>query len=108
MFRLHDTIYTRRYNAGHGSATTFYLAPDLLNKWMHQNKAERIDFVDGCLLDNLLVSTPRGYAAIYEHFVNAWESNYIVEFQTGAATDIIDKWAAVWAARLADSVEKEV
>ena len=59
----------------------FYLNPANFNKWAHQNAVEYTgDFVDGCLLDNFVVFTKHGIAAIYEHYVNPWQSNYRVEF----------------------------
>lgn len=73
--------------------TRFFLEPCELEKWMYQNKAEYTgDFVEGCLLDNFVVVTKRGFAAVYESYVNSWTSCYYIEFQTGAAQDIFSRW----------------
>ena len=61
--------------------TTFYLNPCELEKWMYQNKADYTgDYFEGCLLDNFIVSTKNGIAAIYEHYVNSNQSDYLVKF----------------------------
>ena len=50
----------------------FLLDPAALDKWMYQNKAIYTgDYIEGCLLDNFVVGTRRGYAAIYENYINA-------------------------------------
>lgn len=74
--------------------TTFYIyGENELQEWMLRNKAEYTgDFIEGCLLNNFVVSTPRGYAAIYEHYVNEWTSCYYVEFETGVASAVWDNW----------------
>ena len=57
-----------------------YILRDL-EKWMKQNKAEYTGmFFEGCLLDNFMLSTKRGYAAIYEKYVNANCSEYLMKF----------------------------
>lgn len=72
--------------------TSFYLDPEDLEKWLHQNKAVYTgDFIEGCLLDNFVVMTKRGFAALYEHCKNEWTSNYLVTFQPGTAQNV---WAA--------------
>ena len=64
-----------------------------LNKWLHQNKADYTGlFVDGCLLDNFVVVTKRGFAAIYEEYLNPNSSGYYIEFQTGTAQDVFRNW----------------
>lgn len=71
----------------------FTLAPAELEKWMHQNKAVYTGgFVEGCLLDNFVVATKRGFAAIYERHLNEWSSDYIVEFEPGAAQAVWSRW----------------
>ena len=61
--------------------TKFKMKPASLYKWMAQNKAEYTgNCFYGSLLDNFIVSTKRGYAAIYESYVNAWTSQYEVVF----------------------------
>ena len=74
------------------TVTRFYLDPCDLNKWMHQNDVIPIAFVDGCLQDNMLFKTKRGYAAVYEHYVNEWSSDFYIEFQPGAANDVFNAW----------------
>ena len=64
-------------------------------KWIHQNAAEIIDCAEGCLLDNYLLHTRRGVAAVYEHYVNPNMSDYRVYFaayNTPEADDITDKY----------------
>lgn len=71
----------------------FSLNPSELEKWMHQNKAEYSgSFIDGCLLDNFVVMTKRGFAAFYEHYVNGWTSDYIVEFEPSTAQTVWRRW----------------
>lgn len=71
----------------------FSLNPSEFEKWMHQNKAVYSGrFIEGCLLDNFVVMTKRGFAAFYEHYVNEWTSNYIVEFESGAAQAVWRRW----------------
>ena len=61
--------------------STFCLKPCALEKWMHQNKGEyTADYFDGCLLDNFIVCTKNGIAAVYEHYVNSNMSNYLIKF----------------------------
>lgn len=73
--------------------TRFYMEPQQLGKWMYQNDAEYTGmFIEGCLLDNFVVMTRRGFAAVYEHYVNPNQSNYYIEFQPGAAQDVLRKW----------------
>lgn len=52
-----------------------------LAKWLEQNKAKCIECVEGNLIDNALYACERGYAAIYERFINTWTSAYEVHFQ---------------------------
>lgn len=64
--------------------TKFYIAPEYLEMWMHQNKAEYTgDFVDGVLLDNFVLSTQRGFAFVYEHYLNPNQSDYLVIYAIG-------------------------
>ena len=48
--------------------------------WLKQNEAEAMDCVEGCLLDNAVYACKRGYAFVYESFVNSWSSEYKVKF----------------------------
>lgn len=73
--------------------TRFYIDPKDLAVWLHQNEAEYTgDFVDGCLLDNFVVSTKNGVAAVYEHYLNAWSSDYLVEFERGDGANVWRRW----------------
>ena len=58
----------------------FYLNPCYFDMWAHQNKVEYISYIEGVLLDNYLVMTKHGLAAIYEHYVNPNRSTYEVHF----------------------------
>ena len=72
---------------------TFLLDPAALEKWLHQNKAIYTgDFLEGCLLDSFIVSTRRGYAAIYERYINPNKSGYYVEFEAGTAAAVFNNW----------------
>lgn len=78
----------------------FYLSPTDFNKWAHQNEVEYTgDFVDGVLLDNFVVFTKHGIAAVYEHYINPWQSDYRVEFvrchkdsYSGWTRPVLNKW----------------
>ena len=74
--------------------TSFQLDPGpAFEKWVHQNNAEYTgDYVEGCLLDNFIMCTPRGFASFYENYLNEWSSNYYVEFQPGAAQTVFSNW----------------
>lgn len=75
------------------AVTRFRLGSTELKKWMHQNKAEYTgDCVEGCLLDNFVLACKRGFAAVYEHTLNCWTSDYIVEFAPGAALEVWKNW----------------
>ena len=71
--------------------TRFYLNAGALGRWMHQNK--------GVLVDSFVVETKRGVAAIYEHYLNEWTSNYYVEFtdyKNGFKNGEVDKIWSDW------------
>lgn len=73
--------------------TTFTLNPLNMEKWLHQNAAEHTgDYVEGCLLDNFVVSTKRGFAAIYEKYQNPNSSVYYIEFEPGTAQNVFRAW----------------
>lgn len=74
--------------------TRFYISQSNINMWLHQNEAETLEFREGCLADNFIVGTKRGYAAIYEHYLNAWSSDYLVEFEAGDAPNVWKRWDA--------------
>lgn len=73
--------------------TRFCIDPKNLEKWMHQNGANYTGtMVEGCLLDNFVLVCKRGYAAVYEHYLNCWSSDYLVEFEPGAAQGVWRRW----------------
>ena len=90
-FSFFNDIYTEKNDAG---ITCFRLDPgQAFEKWARQNGAEYTgDYIDGCLLDNFVMATRRGYAAFYEHYVNEWTSDYYVEFQPGPAQAVFVNW----------------
>ena len=92
-FSFCNDIYTKKNAAG---VTCFRLDPgQALEKWIHQNGAEYAgDYVEGCLLDNFVMATRRGYAAFYEQYINEWTSDYYVEFQPGPAQAVFANWYA--------------
>ena len=51
-----------------------------LEKLIYQNRGEIIDCVEGCLLDNLLIETKRGYMALIETYETCWTSYYTLYF----------------------------
>lgn len=72
---------------------TLRFRPSELEKWMHQNKAQHTGAcVEGCLLDNFVLACKRGFAAVYERYVNEWTSEYRVEFEQGAALEVWRRW----------------
>ena len=90
-FSFSNDFYTEKNAAG---VTCFRINPGAaFEKWMYQNGAEYAgDYVEGCLLDNFVVSTRRGFAAVYENYVSEWASDYYIEFQPGAAQDVFSNW----------------
>ena len=54
----------------------------MIGKIEHQNKAEITDVKEGCLLDNLLYETKRGYLILKETYKNEWTSIYTLLFST--------------------------
>ena len=72
---------------------TMYMNPAALSKWKHQNNAKYVgNWLDGVLLDNFTLSTKRGFAAVYEHYVNPNKSDYRIEYETGAAQNVWKNW----------------
>ncbi len=73
--------------------TVFKISPANLEKWMHQNQAKYTGaFVEGTLLDNFVLICKRGFAAVYERYVNPNMSEYLVEFETGTAQGVWKRW----------------
>lgn len=56
-----------------------------VDKWIKQNAGTVIDIVDGVLIDNLLIETKRGYAALIERPTTEWTSAYTLYFSTDDA-----------------------
>lgn len=59
---------------------------DFVNKLLHQTGGEIIDCIEGCLLDDLLIATRRGYLAIMETYQNANSSIYTMYFDKDIET----------------------
>lgn len=55
-------------------------ALDFVNKCIAQSGGVIIDCIEGCLLDDLLYETRRGYLAFMETFQNANSSIYTMYF----------------------------
>ena len=64
---------------------------DEIEKLIHQNQAIELEYKEGCLLDNYLIATKRGYMAIIEQYVNCWSSCYKCYFSTNES-DIYSIW----------------
>ena len=62
-----------------------------LNKFLHQNKADVVDAIDGVLLDSFLLTTERGYMVLKETYLNPNASIYTVYFSTDS-----DKIYSIW------------
>lgn len=52
---------------------------------------ETIDMIDGCLIDNFLVSTSQGLFALIETYFNCWTSIYTV-YHSGNDNEVYDFW----------------
>ena len=76
--------------------TWFYLNAGALDKWVHQNKGEYVECIVGCLQDNYVVATKRGWAMIYEHYLNEWTSNFYVEFAPDKNKEDVNKLWKEW------------
>ena len=62
--------------------TTLNIDAQQLEMWLHQNAAELIEIVEGCLLDNYYYQCKRGQAYIYEVPRNEWQSSHRIQFIT--------------------------
>lgn len=61
--------------------TTLRVGSVQIEKWIHQNKGNYTgNYVEGCLLDNYVLECKRGYAFVYEHYLNPNSSDYYIEF----------------------------
>ena len=78
----------------------FYLNPKYYDMWAHQNRVIHTgDCIEGVLLDNFVVFTKHGIAAIYEHYVNSNQSDYEVHFirehkhsNPGWTKPVLEEW----------------
>lgn len=62
-----------------------------LEKLLKQNKGEILDIIEGNLIDNILISTKRGYIALIETYMNCWSSYYTLNFSKN-----INEISEVW------------
>lgn len=60
-------------------------------KFIEENQAEIIDIIEGCLLDNYLLSTENGYIAMIETYVNSWTSCHTI-YQSTDSGEIEEIW----------------
>ena len=74
-----------------------------IDKWMYQNSAFVEDFLDGCLLDNMLLQTRRGVAFVKETVLNTWSSTYTLYFAAYKDADAVDAVYNMWS-EFADAV----
>ena len=74
-----------------------------IDKWIHQNSAIVEDFLEGCLLDNMLLQTRRGVAFVKETFINTWCSTYTLYFAAYKDRDAVDAVYNMWS-EFADAV----
>ena len=65
-----------------------------IEKLEHQNKAELLDVREGCLLDNLLYETKRGFYILKETYQNEWTSVYTLIFST-ESQEIEKEWEGI-------------
>lgn len=56
------------------------------------------DFVEGCLLDSVLIAGPRGFYVLLETYLNANSSTYTVYFANYRRGDDVDALQAIWEA----------
>lgn len=66
----------------------------MVGKIEHQNKAEMLDVKEGCLLDNLLYETKRGYLILKETYQNTQTSIYTLIFSKDTQ-EIEEAWAKI-------------
>ena len=77
----------------HENIKEFDIDPKYFEKWFYQNRGEYTgDFIKGVLLDNFIIATKRGFAAVYEKYCNEWSSCYHIVFETGTARNMFKQW----------------
>ena len=74
-----------------------------IDKWIHQNGAIVEDFLEGCLLDNMLLQTRRGVAFVKETALNVWSSTYTLYFAAYTDAGAVDAVYNMWS-EFADAV----
>lgn len=75
------------------TVTRFRICSTDMESWIRQNQAEYTGaMVEGCLLNNFVLACNGGFAAVYEHYINEWTSDYLVEFEPGAAQTVWKRW----------------
>lgn len=79
-----------------------------IDKWIHQNDAECIDGIEGCLLNHLLYACKRGYCYMFETYVNPNMSDYecyFIPYNETSNNPEYDKLCDTWQA-LVDEQEE--
>lgn len=76
--------------------TVFRLNPSQYEKWVYQNCGDVADFIEGTLLDSVLIDCKRGRAAIFETALNEWSSAYIVYFAPYKDPDALENVNSMW------------
>ena len=80
---------------------TYELGSVDLDKWLYQNgikenDLEYVDVIEGCLVDNYLISCKNGLAMLKEHYLNSWTSDYILSFARYGDKEAVDKVWNAW------------
>lgn len=81
------TVKNRRTKDG----LTAYTYNGTAEKLFYQNDADIIDIIEGCLLDNYLFCTNRGYFILKETYLNPNASIYTILFSK-TSKQIFDMW----------------
>ena len=96
---LSNDIATDRENG----ITTFKLYD--VDKWFHQNAASIDDCLDGCLLDNFLISCTNGVAVVLEHAETTQSSCYLVKFARYDNIKAVNEIYSIWDDFTADYIK---
>ena len=67
-----------------------------LETWQAQNNAECIDFVEGCLLDNMVMKCKRGICFLFEIPANEWCSKWRCYFIPYKEQDSNGDYSRLW------------
>ena len=82
-----------------------------MRMWEAQNKAEAIDCIEGCLLDNVWYSCKGGEAFVFEEYLNANSSGYKCYFfrehekDSKEYLEILKSWQDLYEAIYGDEEE---